>query len=184
MTPQEKAADSRLWNTYGIRLVDYDRILEEQSGCCAICGEPPVNIRLSVEHDHRWDRVPVKVTKLPNKSRVATATDPYGVIAEVVGLTAAGVRKEIKKILRRRSIRGLACARCNKGLSYYRRWVEGFFTEVPELYESAANYIRRFNQSKLPTVPHENQEPSNYAVVFTNLSGDILGSNGISGPGA
>ncbi len=37
---------------YGITLDDFERILEEQGGLCAICREPPRGERLYVDHDH------------------------------------------------------------------------------------------------------------------------------------
>ena len=46
-----------LWHKYGIRLEDYERMLEAQGGVCAICAEPPAKTRknkgyLDVDHDH------------------------------------------------------------------------------------------------------------------------------------
>ena len=38
--------------TYKITAADYDRMLEEQDGCCAICGGLSGD-RLCVDHDHR-----------------------------------------------------------------------------------------------------------------------------------
>ena len=41
--------------TYGISSADYDRMLEEQDGCCAICKSPTTNSRskyFMVDHDH------------------------------------------------------------------------------------------------------------------------------------
>lgn len=187
MTPQEKAADSRLWNTYGIRLADYDRMLEEQGGTCAICHKPPVNFRLNVDHCHKYDMVEVVMQKVKKGHWVATAQDPKGEMATATGKTSPLARKALKRILRARSIRGLLCFTCNKGLAYYRQWVEEFFTEVPELFENAANYIRRFNQSKRPTVPHETKEPvpSSHTVVFTNNYGGFVSPVvNLPGPGA
>jgi len=40
---------------YGVDLNDYERLLEEQEGCCAICGVTPENEPygvLSVDHNH------------------------------------------------------------------------------------------------------------------------------------
>lgn len=42
---------------YSITIDDYDRMFEEQSGNCAICGLPEVNQRLSVDHDHKTNKV-------------------------------------------------------------------------------------------------------------------------------
>lgn len=46
---------------YGITLAEYDRMLAEQGGVCAICQRPPTAHirarRLSVDHDHGTGRV-------------------------------------------------------------------------------------------------------------------------------
>lgn len=44
----------RLWKLYGLTLTDYDTLLVEQGGVCAICGNPPKEggPSLSVDHDH------------------------------------------------------------------------------------------------------------------------------------
>jgi len=45
---------------YGITLVDYDRMYEEQSGLCAICHLPQIsnrNTRFCVDHNHTTGEV-------------------------------------------------------------------------------------------------------------------------------
>lgn len=42
---------------YGLEPGQYDRMLEEQDGRCAICGKYPRSKRLSVDHDHNTQRV-------------------------------------------------------------------------------------------------------------------------------
>lgn len=42
---------------YGISLADYEQMLVEQDGRCAICGQPPKDRRLAVDHDHETGRV-------------------------------------------------------------------------------------------------------------------------------
>jgi hypothetical protein len=51
------ANQDRVLMKYGIKRADYDRLLAEQNGVCAICGGGPVGNgkrygRLSVDHDH------------------------------------------------------------------------------------------------------------------------------------
>lgn len=41
----------------GISNEAYERLLELQGGGCAICGNPPKNRRLSVDHNHRTGKV-------------------------------------------------------------------------------------------------------------------------------
>ena len=49
----------RYQRRYGITLADYDEMLEEQGGGCAICGKTPEDNgkRLGVDHDHNTGRV-------------------------------------------------------------------------------------------------------------------------------
>ncbi len=45
--------ERHLVRKYGVTLVEYARMLNEQGGCCAICGRPePSNRGLDVDHDH------------------------------------------------------------------------------------------------------------------------------------
>jgi len=53
--PERKLADrdAHLRRKYGITIEDYSRMLEEQGGGCAICGDPPPESgSLHVDHDH------------------------------------------------------------------------------------------------------------------------------------
>ncbi|MDQ1374746.1 MAG: hypothetical protein QOJ09_2084 [Actinomycetota bacterium] len=57
---RKKLADRRshLKRKYGMTLGDYDRLLEQQGGGCAICGRPPrEDMSLHVDHDHETGRV-------------------------------------------------------------------------------------------------------------------------------
>lgn len=49
MTPRE----ARLQRLYGIGEEDYEALLSEQGGVCAICSRPPGKIRLAVDHHHK-----------------------------------------------------------------------------------------------------------------------------------
>lgn len=42
---------------YNITLDQYDEIFEQQNGVCAICGEPEIKKRLSVDHDHKTGKI-------------------------------------------------------------------------------------------------------------------------------
>lgn len=42
---------------YGIGHETYMSMLAAQSGVCAICGEPPQDRRLAVDHDHETGKV-------------------------------------------------------------------------------------------------------------------------------
>jgi hypothetical protein len=61
MAPAAKARyirDANLKALYGIRLVEYERLLEAQGGLCGICHRPPRGTRpLDVDHDHASGRI-------------------------------------------------------------------------------------------------------------------------------
>ena len=48
---------SHLKRKFGITLEDYDRMLADQGGGCAICGDPPGATALHVDHCHESGRV-------------------------------------------------------------------------------------------------------------------------------
>lgn len=50
---KERIRDQYVRRTFGITLADYERMLDEQDGGCAICGAPePEGSSLHVDHDH------------------------------------------------------------------------------------------------------------------------------------
>lgn len=49
--------NSNLRRLYGISLSEYEQMLEDQGGVCALCGEPPRRENLSVDHDHATGRI-------------------------------------------------------------------------------------------------------------------------------
>ncbi len=46
-----------LRRTFGIEIADYERMLDEQSGGCAICGRQPGKTSLHIDHDHQSERI-------------------------------------------------------------------------------------------------------------------------------
>lgn len=48
---------ARLKSAYGLTLGDYDKMLSEQSGVCAVCASPPSGRPLHVDHDHTDGRI-------------------------------------------------------------------------------------------------------------------------------
>ena len=49
---KKKYLNSHLKHLYGITLVDYNKMFEEQQGVCAICKQPEINRRLGIDHNH------------------------------------------------------------------------------------------------------------------------------------
>ena len=52
-----KRRDQYLRSTYGISAEDFDAMLTEQNGCCAICGNKDDGRRLHVDHCHTTGKV-------------------------------------------------------------------------------------------------------------------------------
>lgn len=55
----ESIRDSKLKSVFGITLAEYNSMLEQQGGCCAICGKDSRanSKRLAVDHCHKTNRV-------------------------------------------------------------------------------------------------------------------------------
>ena len=51
--------NSRLKMTYGITSDEYNKVLAEQNGCCAICGNPNAEYkrRLHIDHNHSTGKI-------------------------------------------------------------------------------------------------------------------------------
>lgn len=47
----------QLLKKYGLTIEDYERLVREQEGSCALCGEPPTQGNLAVDHCHTSGRV-------------------------------------------------------------------------------------------------------------------------------
>jgi len=54
---REASVWSRRKAKYGISRNEYDRMHRTQKGKCAICGDPPDQFDLRVDHDHKTGRV-------------------------------------------------------------------------------------------------------------------------------
>ena len=63
--------EKHLQKKYGISQADYERMLEEQQGCCAICGIEEKyceNQRLAVDHNHKTKEVRALLCKKCNQA--------------------------------------------------------------------------------------------------------------------
>lgn len=53
----ELALLQQVLNRYGLKVGDYERLMELQKDCCALCREKPKKGRLYVDHDHKTHKV-------------------------------------------------------------------------------------------------------------------------------
>ena len=65
--------------TYGLTLAEYDSILENQDGGCAICGRSP-RYNLDVDHDHKTGQVRGLLCKPCNRHLLPAADDNQEVL--------------------------------------------------------------------------------------------------------
>lgn len=57
MTTAERSRAYNLRVNFGMTVDEYEVLLAEQGGVCAICGSPPKKVRLAVDHDHKTGMV-------------------------------------------------------------------------------------------------------------------------------
>jgi len=68
--------ETRLKWKYGISLEDYNRVLAQQGGVCAICGSHPGRRPLDVDHDHKTGRIRGLLCESCNKALGLFRDDP------------------------------------------------------------------------------------------------------------
>lgn len=140
---KDKATSVRLLKTYGITLSEYDAMLKSQGSVCKICQRPPTNRRLHTDHCHSLVRTKISSFKaLPGKW-VATI-DELGI--ERFGSTKSEAVRKTRQALKRKSVRGLLCSWCNRGLRYYH--------DDPDILASASLYIKNFHAQCAITNPN------------------------------
>lgn len=88
---------------YGITLQDYERMLDEQGGCCAICRRPPrEGATLHVDHEHDTERVRGLLCFTCNNALGDFEDDPAALRAALSYL-ARGDEPEVTERARRRA---------------------------------------------------------------------------------
>lgn len=127
----DRETDKRLLKKYGVGLDWYDRKLEEQGDGCLLCGSTEKTRRLHVDHDHHWVDAKIKYTR--NRITGWDAEATYrGVLYLNHGFTKSEAGRAIKGNLKKDSVRGLLCFRCNK-------FIVGF--GGPKILRKAADYL-------------------------------------------
>ncbi|MGZ6281695.1 MAG: endonuclease VII domain-containing protein [Ktedonobacterales bacterium] len=66
-----------MYRAYGLTLEDYDRMFIEQSGLCAICGNPGEDNMLVIDHDHKTGKVRALLCRACNLGLGHFRDDPH-----------------------------------------------------------------------------------------------------------
>lgn len=184
MTPEEIKVDKYYWKKFSHRLAEIEEILARQGGVCYICKRPPGERRLSVDHDHAYDRVKIVVKKHPLIREWFSAATIFGKECKGMGATRALAREGIRFILRRESVRGILCLRCNKGIQMFED------SKAPltpaERFDRAAKYFRDFRDSRPDSEQHETHpkpSPTNNSVCPSSLLGNQAAQESLSPEG-
>lgn len=153
MTPEEKLLDQRYRRVFNWTLAEVDAMFALQNNRCACCGRLPGVRRLNVDHDHAFDRVKPIVAfyfELSGRKKIwqAAGQDPKNFWWAGFGDKRAEAVKRFRAIMRRASVRGGLCLRCNKGFQMFED------SKVPmspaERFDRAATYFRNFAQKVGP----------------------------------
>lgn len=94
-TNSRSVMDGELRKRYGIGADDYDRMMDEQDGVCAICGKEETRVdhrtkkvtRLAVDHDHATRKVRGLLCHAHNNSLGHFGDDPM-ILAKAIGYLA------------------------------------------------------------------------------------------------
>lgn len=155
MTPEEKVLDSKYRKKFGWSLNEVNRLSEKQGGVCAICKRPPKTNRLSVDHDHAYDRAKVKVIKTFFPTGFLAYAEVYGEPFSAEAVSRADAKELLRCLLRRASVRGLLCFLCNGGIQ---KFEDSKAPLAPaERFDRAAKYFRDF-RSLSEQAPIENPQ--------------------------
>lgn len=127
----------RLLRLYGRTAAEYDEMLMASGGVCDICGRPPKNNHLAVDHDHKARYIKIAVVKMDTFGTYRATAVYHGKTFTVTGAKKL-VRKGVQRMLKRASVRGLLChAGCNVGLRK--------FGDDPIRLHNAAVYLEKFH---------------------------------------
>ena len=143
MTPEEKRLDKYYQKKFDWSLQEVDALFANQDNLCAICHRPAGKYRLSLDHDHAFDRVKIAVCKRKDEQYWVAEAMPF--IPPYGGYSTRKEAKDfIRRKLRRMSVRGGLCLRCNKGIQMFED------SKAPlspaERFHNAEKYFRSFHE--------------------------------------
>jgi hypothetical protein len=118
----------------------YNEKFEKQNGGCGICSDGPGTRRLHVDHDHKYAYVKIESRKCDAQKLVEwETTATYNGNQYInTGRTKSEAIKKMKLELKRDSVRGLLCHRCNRGMILFRDRID--------LLEKAIIYNKKFSR--------------------------------------
>ena len=119
---RDRAKDKRLQSKYGITLARQNEIRAEQNNQCKTC-----KVDFTAENPPCTDHFHFKVDahKFGKHKWHAYSMDergPVSAISSGIHSTKAAAVAEMKRIMAPRSVRGLLCRKCNRGLGYIERF--------------------------------------------------------------
>jgi hypothetical protein len=168
MTPEEKKLHRYYITKFGWTWDEVQNLFNSQNNCCYICKRPQGKLRLSIDHDHAFDRIKLYIERLADWN-FAAFLDEASASCIAIGTTKAEARKRGRRELRRRSVRGALCFRCNKGIQMFEDSKAPL--EPAERFRRAAKYFTDFKA--------RNENPSHPSTTISSSEhGDQPGPEG------